>query len=131
MWIGLILFIVILIRYLATIKLRNLEDSPKNEPILTEHARLHAKDEHGAVYHRYSFKAVLPSAKYIYFYIPERDTVVVCKVPCGVWEYLPKGDWGMLCHQGGKFFSFQRDCDGEIVSPETHSTIYDIYQGGI
>ena len=125
----LVLLIAGLLIHLFQWRLRNLEDKSEHEPILTEHARLHAKDEYGAVYSRYSFKATIPSAKYLYFYIPERDTVVVCKVPKGIFEYIPKGDWGMLCHQGGMFFSFQRDCDGEIVSPETHSNISDLYYG--
>ena len=67
----------------------------------------------------------MPRAKYIHFYIPERDTVVVCKVPKGVWEYLPKNDWGMLHHQGGAFFSFQRDC-GEVVDAEKYRDIWEI-----
>lgn len=104
-------------------KLRKLEDKSKDEPVLTEHAKVHAKSEHGQIRH-------IPSAKYIHFYVSERDTVVTCQVPTGVWEYLPKNDWGTLYHQGGTFFSFQRDCDGEIVSLETHGTIHDIYWRG-
>lgn len=100
-------------------KLQNLHDSVKGEPVLTEHAKVHAKSETGG-YRR------SPPAYYLYFYVPERDTVVVCKVPKGIWEYLPKNDWGMLYHQGGAFFSFQRDCDGEIIDPESYAQIWEL-----
>lgn len=103
-------------------RLQNLQDKSKDEPVQTEHAKVHAKSEAGR-YRR------VPPAKYIHFYIPERDTVVVCKVPQGIWEYLPKNDWGMLCHQGGTFFSFRRDCDGELVELKDYSTVWDIYSG--
>ncbi|MCI9311285.1 MAG: DUF2500 domain-containing protein [Lawsonibacter sp.] len=90
-------------------RMDNLHDRSKGEPVLTEKARLHAKEEYG----KYG------GIKYLNFYIPERDTVVVCKVPDNIWTYLPKGDWGMLCHQGGTFFSFTRDCNGEVITANT------------
>ena len=108
-------------------KLHNLQDNIEDEPVLTEHAKVHAKSEHGRLNRRLMG---IPAAKYIHFYVPERDTVVVCQVTDGIWHYLPKNDWGMLHHQGGKYFSFRRDCDGELVEPRDYSTIYDIYRGG-
>lgn len=101
-------------------KLRNLQDNSKDEPVLTEHAKVHAKSEYGGL-------RDFPAAKYIHFYVPERDTVVVCKVTDGIWNYLPKNDWGMLCHQGGRFFSFRRNCDGELVELKDYSNVWDIY----
>ena len=92
-------------------RMDNLHDKSKDEPVLTEKARLHAKDEYRSGY--------ACTTKYLNFYIPERDTVVVCKVPDNIWTYLPKGDWGVLCHQGGIFFSFTRDCDGEVIAANT------------
>ena len=103
-------------------KLHNLQDNSKDEPILTEHAKVHAKSEHGGL-------RGVPSAKYIHFYVPERDAIVICKVTEGIWHYLPKNDWGMLHHQGGKFLSFRRDCDGELVELKDYSTVWDIYSG--
>lgn len=103
-------------------RLHSLQDNSKNEPALTEHAKVHAKSEHGGL-------RDIPSAKYIHFYVPERDTVVTCKVTNGIWNYLPKNDWGMLHHQGGEFFSFRRDCDGELVELKGYSTVWDIYSG--
>ena len=100
-------------------KLQNLQDKSKGESVQTEHAKVHAKSKSGG-YRR------VPPANYIHFYIPERDTVVVCKVPQGIWEYLPKNDWGMLYHQGGTFFSFRRDCDGAIITSETYTQICDL-----
>lgn len=100
-------------------KLQNLHDNVKGEPVLTEHAKVHTKSEAGG-YRR------SPPVFYIHFYVPERDTVVVCKVPKGIWEYLPKNDWGVLHHQGGAFFSFQRDCDGEVVDPESYIQIWEV-----
>lgn len=92
-------------------RMDNLHDKSKGEPVLTERARLHAKDEYQS--------SKYGTTKYLDFYIPERDTVVVCKVPYNIWIYLPKGDWGVLCHQGGIFFSFTRDCDGEVITANT------------
>lgn len=103
-------------------KLHHLQDSSKDEPILTEHAKVHAKSEHAG------FRGV-SAAKYIHFYVPERDAVVTCRVPDGIWHYLPKNDWGLLCHQGGAFFSFCRDCGGELVELKDYSTVWDIYLG--
>lgn len=103
-------------------KLHHLQDDIKGEPVLIEHVKVHAKSEHGQM-------RGIPSSKYIHFYVPERDTVVVCKVTDGIWHYLPKNDWGMLHHQGGAFFSFQRDQDGELVELKDYSTVWDIYSG--
>lgn len=76
------------------------QDQSDGESVLTERARLHAKSEHSVMRGCRAY--------YLHFYIPERDTVVVCKVNVSIWKYLQKGDWGALCHQGGTFFSFQR-----------------------
>ncbi len=87
---------------------RNTVDKTKGEPLLAEEALVHAKTDHS---NRYS------SFYTIHFYIAARDTVVTCGVPEQIWHLLKKGQRGILCHQGGTFYSFERN--GELLCSET------------
>ena len=79
-------------------------DKSDGEPILTEEALIHAKSEHCGCH-------------IIHFYIAARDTVVNCGVPEEVWYRLEKGQRGILCHQGGSFYSFEYN--GELICEDT------------
>ena len=72
-----LIFITLLLVCFGFGKLRHLEDKSKDESVLIEFAKVHAKSKHGQI-------QKIPSAKYMHFYVPKRDTVVVCKVPTGV-----------------------------------------------
>ena len=87
---------------------RNAVDKTKGEPLLAEEALVHAKTDHSNRYN--SFYT-------IHFYISARDTVVTCGVPEGIWHRLKKGQRGILCHQGGTFYSFEYN--GELLCEET------------
>lgn len=87
---------------------RNAVDKSKDEPVIAEEALVHAKTEHS---NRYNGLYI------IHFYIGARDTVVNCDVPYEIWNYLEKGRRGILCHQGGRFYSFESN--GEMICQET------------
>ena len=88
-------------------RIQNLHDPIDGEPILIEKARVHTKSSY-----RYS-DSLSSVVYYIGFYVPERNFVVECKVHKSIWKRLNKGDWGFLCHQGGFFFSYNRN--GELI----------------
>ncbi len=71
-------------------------------PVLSEHALIHVKESTMA--RRYS-----PPDYYLYFFIPERDTVEQCQVSKNVYDSFEKGDWGTLTHQGSIFLFFTKD----------------------
>lgn len=87
---------------------RNSVDKIKGEPLLAEEALVHAKTDH---VNRYS------SLYIIHFYIAARDTVVNCEVSYEIWRRLEKKQRGILCHQGGQFYSFE--CNGALICQET------------
>lgn len=78
-------------------------DKSKGESLLSEEALVHAKSDS-------------PDCFIIHFYVAQRDTVVNCEVPYQIGTYLEKGWRGTLCHQGGKFFSFEYN--GEMICEE-------------
>ena len=78
-------------------------DKSAGEPVLSEEALVHAKTESSDCF-------------IIHFYIAQRDTVVNCEVPDQIGKHLKKGWRGTLCHQGGKFFSFEHE--GEMICTE-------------
>jgi len=71
-------------------------DKSVGEPLLAEEALVHAKTEGRNCW-------------IIHFYIADRDSVVNCDVPYEIWRYLNKGQRGILCHQGGDFYSFESE----------------------
>lgn len=87
---------------------RNAIDKIKGEPLLAEDALVHDKSDH---VNRYT------SLYIIHFYIAARDTVVNCEVSREIWMRLEKKQRGILCHQGGQFYSFE--CNGELICEET------------
>lgn len=87
---------------------RNAVDKSKGEPLLAEEALVHAKSDHVTRYDSFYI---------IHFYIAARDTVVNCGVPEAVWYRLKKGQRGILCHQGGTFYSFEYN--GELICEDT------------
>lgn len=87
---------------------RSSVDKSKGEPLLSEEALVHAKTDH---VHRYD------SFYIIHFYIAARDTVVDCSVPREIFHRLKKGQRGILCHQGGLFYSFESN--GELICEDT------------
>ena len=93
---------------LGSLLFHNCVDKSKGEPLLTEEALVHAKSDHVTRY---------TSFYLIHFYIAARDTVVTCGVPEHVWHRLKKGQRGLLCHQGGTFYSFEYN--GELLCEAT------------
>lgn len=87
---------------------RNSVDKSKGEPLLAEEALVHAKSDHVTRYDSFYI---------IHFYIAARDMVVNCGVPEEVWHRLEKGQRGILCHQGGTFYSFEYN--GELICEDT------------
>lgn len=87
---------------------RNAVDKSKGEPLLAEEALIHAKSDHSNRYNSFCI---------IHFYIAARDTVVSCGVPEEIWYRLQKGQRGLLCHQGGTFYSFEYN--GELICEDT------------
>ena len=83
-------------------------DKSEGLPLLTEEALVHAKTDS-------------PDCYIIHFYIVDRDDVVNCEVPYSIGRYLEKGWRGTLCHQGGKFFSFEHE--GEMICEENFPPI--------
>ena len=85
-------------------------DKAKGEPLVAEEALVHAKSEHCDCY-------------IIHFYIASRDTVVNCDMPYEVWRALNKGWRGILCHQGGDFYSFEYEgilyCEDTMCTSES------------
>ena len=77
-------------------------DADRDAPVLSEHARVHVKES--TMQRRYA-----PPNYYLYFYIPERDTVEQCLVSKKVYDEFEKGDWGTLTHQGSTFMFFAKD----------------------
>jgi len=84
-------------------------NSDQRAPVLAERARIYVKETHTG-------GRFAPPDCYLYFFIPERDTVEECRVSAHIYDCLKKGDWGILTHQGGQFYSFQRN--GEIFYDE-------------
>lgn len=78
-------------------------DKAEGNPVLSEEALVHAKTDS-------------PDCFIIHFYVAARDEVVNCEVPYQIGKYLEKGWRGTLCHQGGKFFSFEHE--GKIICEE-------------
>lgn len=73
-------------------------DKSEGQPLLAEEALVHAKTDS-------------PDCYIIHFYISTRNEVVNCEVPYQIGKYLQKGWRGILHHQGGKFFSFERESE--------------------
>lgn len=103
---GLLIPIVALL--VSCLLYRNSVDKSKGEPLLAEEALVHAKTDHCGRY---------ASFYIIHFYIAARDTVVDCGVPEEIFYRLQKGQRGLLCHQGGTFYSFE--CNGELICEDT------------
>jgi len=95
-------------RLMSELAFRTSADKADGLPLIAEEALVHAKSD--------SFDCYI-----IHFYISDRDNVVNCCVPYEIWRYLQKGWRGLLCHQGGLFYSFEHN--KELICEDTIPTL--------